>query len=139
MSRVIELKNYGASGYCLFDRKTYSMSFSNSSQFSEFPAFTGVYFKDENTFFALYPSTTGLMIYYGGKEYALTPDLHISLSKNKESRRFCVEEYGIEIDYTESPYIGFDNWSQEIDVDLFLLIEHSYRDQSFYVGCTIED
>ena len=138
MDSSIELKNYGMSGYYILDISTGSTTFSKASRYKEFPGFTGLYFKDDDTFFGFYPSTTGLKIYYEGKEYSLTPELNISLAKDGKNRTFRIEEYGIEIHYIESPYIGFDCWSNEIDVDLFFYIEQSYKDESFYEGGTLE-
>lgn len=97
----------------------------------QIPYFTGFYFKDENTFFAFYPTENGPMMYYKEKEYPLKKELHISLEKTGEFRTFCIEEYGICIQYHTSPYIGFDVWSEEKDVDLFYQIEQSYQDDEY--------
>ena len=64
-------------------------------------------------------------MYYEGKEYPLKKELHISLTKTEKSRMFFIEEYNICIQYHTSPYIGFDVWSEEMDVDLFYQIEQS--------------
>ena len=34
--------------------------------------------------------------------------------------------------YRTSPYVGFDVWSDEKDVDLFYQIEQSYKDNEYY-------
>ena len=49
-------------------------------------------------------------------------DLHIYLTKTEKSREFRIEEYNICIKYRTSPYVGFDVWSDEKDVDLLSLI-----------------
>ncbi|MGN0494671.1 MAG: hypothetical protein ACI4GW_00450 [Lachnospiraceae bacterium] len=71
------------------------------------------------------------MMYYEGKEYPLKKNLHISLKKTEKLREFCIEEYNIYIKYYTSPYIGFDVWSDEKDVDLFYQIEQSYRNDEY--------
>jgi hypothetical protein len=114
MNKCIELANYGASGYCILNIET------NEVVFAKYPIykgiFTGLYFKDDNNFFAIYPTKNGPIVYYKEREYEINPHLIISLTKDGKNRKFCIKEYNIEIDYMESPYIGFDNWSDEIDV-----------------------
>lgn len=39
--------------------------------------------------------------------------------------------------YRTSPYIGFDVWSDEEDVDLFYQIEQSYQNDDYYKRFTI--
>jgi len=95
-----------------------------------------LYFKDENTFFALYPTENGPTMYYKGKEYPLKKDLHISLKKMGKQREFRIEEYNICIQYRTSPYIGFDVWSEEKDVDLFYQIEQSYKNDEYLKSFT---
>jgi len=58
--------------------------------------------------------------------------LHIDLKKTEKLREFHVEEYNICIKYRTSPYIGFDVWSTEEDVDLFYQIEQSYKNDEYY-------
>ena len=87
---------------------------------------------DEMTFFAIYPTENGPVMYYEGKEYALSKELHITLRKDGEKREFRVDEYNIRIHYFESPYIGMDVWSDEEDVDLFYQIAKFYRDEEYY-------
>ena len=99
--------------------------------------FTGLYFRDKDTFFALYPTSSGPMAFYEGKEYSINKELTIILQKNGKSRKFEIKQYGIVIDYTESQYIGFDSWSSEIDVDLFYMIEQCYLEISFYEKYTV--
>ncbi len=96
------------------------------------PYCTGFYFKDDDTFFALYSTEKGPIMYYGGQEYPLKKDLHISLRKMDIEREFRIEEYSICIKYRTSPYIGFDVWSDEKDVDLFYQIKQSYKNDEYY-------
>ena len=84
------------------------------------------------TFFAIYPTENGPVMYYEGKEYALSRELHITLRKDGEKREFRVDEYNIRINYFESPYIGMDVWSDEEDVDLFYQIAKFYQDEEYY-------
>ena len=79
-----------------------------------------------------------LYLHYNEKQYPLTKDLHISLKKEGEHREFLVEEYNIRISYHTSPYIGFDVWSEETDVDLFYQIKQSYKDDEYYKKFTIQ-
>lgn len=130
----VELANVEISEYCMLDLATDEMSFSNEINQS---GFTGLYFKDTITFFAVFPTDLGPKIYYKGKQYPIKKDLSISLIKNGKKRKFSIMNYGIEIDYRESPYIGFDVWSDEIDVDLFYMIEQSYKCDSFYEKYTL--
>lgn len=67
------------------------------------------------------------MMYYRKMQYPLTPDLHIRVNKMDDLREFTIEEYGILIKYKTSPYIGFDVWAEEEDVDLFYQIEQNYK------------
>ena len=68
---------------------------------------------------------------------SINKNLLISLIKNGKRRKFVIKDYNIEINYTESPYIGFDIWSDEIDVDLFYMIEQSYKNDDFYEMYTL--
>jgi len=131
---MIELKNYGSAGYCMLNKETGEISFSNTNKVSEF---TGVYFKDDNTFFGIYPTKKGPVVYFKGEEYAINKDLKIQLIKDGKRRKFKIENYGVEIGYFESPFIGWDVWSDEIDVDLFFMIEQKYQDQDFYQKYTL--
>lgn len=125
----IELKNIEICEYCMLDFLTGEKKFYKKPREKEF---TGLYFYDKHSFFAIYPSKKGPMIYYCGREYKLKRDLHISLIKMKDCRVFNIEEYNINIKYHTSPYIGFDVWSNEEDVDLFYQIEQSYKNDEYY-------
>ena len=50
----------------------------------------------------------------------------------KDREEFRIEEYNICIKYRTSPYIGFDVWSDQEDVDLFYQIEQSYKNDEYY-------
>lgn len=130
MTEVIDLKNYVIFEFCSLNRKTGETYFYKGKK--KVPGFTGVYFKNDNTFFAMYPSKDGLLIFYEKKEYKISKDLSIKLIRQGDNRKFIIEEYGIKIDYKKSSYVGFDSWSDEMDVDLFYMIEHNYLESSFY-------
>lgn len=127
---VIELSNIEIHEHCMLNKRTGEREYNKGKK--QMPYFTGLYFKAENTFFALYPTENGPIMYYEGKEYPLKKDLHICLTKTEKSREFRIEEYNICIKYRTSPYIGFDVWSNEEDVDLFYQIEQSYKNDEYY-------
>lgn len=132
---IIELSNIEIYEHCMLNISTGEKEYSKDKK--KIPYFTGLYFKDSDTFFALYPTQNGPMMYYQGKEYPLKNDLHIHLTKMETSREFCIEEYNICIQYHSSPYIGFDIWSDEEDVDLFYQIEKSYKKEEYYKKFTL--
>ena len=137
MDKTLELTNLEIwAENCTLDVKTGKMTFYRGD--NKAPGFTGLYFRDDDHFLAIYPTETGPMIFFEGKEYAIHKDLSISLLKQGKDRKFKIAEYNIEIDYLESPYIGFDVWSDEIDVDLFFMIEQSYKEQGFYDDYTLK-
>ena len=121
--------------YCMLDVVTGNQTFYRGN--SKIPGFTGLYFRDDSTFFAIYPTEHGPTVFFGGKEYAINEALTITLSKDGQSRTFRIDDYGIVISYMTSPYIGFDIWSDEIDVDLFFMIAQRYKDQDFYDRYTL--
>ena len=133
-NKLRELANVEICEYCMLNLETCEITFSKNSVQE---GFTGLYFRDENNFFAIYPSESGPVIFFEGKEYEINKELAISLLKQGKNRKFKIEDYNIEIAYTESPYIGFDVWSDEIDVDLFFMIEQRYKEQEFYDRYTI--
>lgn len=92
----------------------------------------GQYYKDEKTFFALIFINDNRVMYFDNKIYKLDKDLHISVEKNGEWRKFTVLEYNINILYHTSKYIGFDVWSTEEDVDLFYQISRQYKNDNYY-------
>ena len=127
---VVELSNIEIHEHCMLNRITGEREYNNGKK--QMPYFTGKYFKEENIFFALYPTDNGPIMYYEGKEYPLKKDLHIYLTKTEKSREFRIEEYNICIQYRTSQYVGFEVWSDEKDVDLFYQIEQSYKDNEYY-------
>lgn len=130
----IELKNIEKGEYCMLDVVTGKRNFYKGKNY---PYFTGLYFRDSNIFFALYPTEVGPVAYYNEKEYPIHKDLSIYLSREHKIREFVIEDYNIKISYDTSPYIGFDVWSTEIDVDLFYMIEQSYKKDEFYKKFTL--
>jgi hypothetical protein len=132
---MIELKCYGITKYCMLDKATGKTSF---SKISRVPGFTGLYFEDDANFFAIYPTKSGPTIYFDKREYLLNKKLNISLQKTGKNRKFRIVDYRIEIDYVESPYIGWDAWSEEEDVDLFYMVEQNYKKDSFYEEFTLK-
>ena len=101
--------------------------------------FMGLYYEYINTFFALYCSQNGPMIFFEGKEYPLAPQLSISVERKGEERHFSIKEYGIEIDYPTSEFIDMDVWSTEEDVDLFVNIANNYQSEEFYEKYTLKE
>jgi hypothetical protein len=130
MGKTLELKNLEIGECCTLEVKTEKLVFYKGNK--KIPGFTGLYFRNDDHFFAIYPTKNGPIAFFEGKEFPITKELHISLQKDGKSRKFIIEDYNIEINYTESPYIGFDCWSDEIDVDLFYGITKSYQDDTFY-------
>ena len=127
---VIELSNIEIHEHCMLNRMTGERKYNKGKK--QVPYFTGLYFKDENVFFALYPTENGPIMYYDGTEYPLKKELHILLIKTDRINEFRIEEYNICIQYQCSPYVGFDVWSDERDVDLFYQIEQSYKNDEYY-------
>lgn len=136
MIRILELKNMERNEYCELDLEGSRITFKDDKKI---PGYTGLYFRDSNHFFALYPTKSGPNIYYRGTEYAIHKDLTITLDKTDSLRRFKILEYNIEVEYLESPYIGMDVWSDEMDVDLFCFITQAYQTDDFYRRNTIDD
>ncbi len=135
-NNIIELSNVEIKEYCLLNLETNKKIFSRN--FTQ-EGFTGLYFKDDKTFFAIYPTLNGPVIYYKNKTYQITRDLNITLQKKDKQRTFTIKNYRIKIKYKESPYIGFDVWSTEMDVDLFYMIEQSYKQKTFYEKYTLKE
>lgn len=129
MDNSVELANVEVNEYCILNKETGEKKFSDRKNDR---GFTGLYFRDELTFFAIYPTDIGPTIYYMGREYKISKDLSISLDKKGTCRKFSISEYNILIDYKESPYLGIDVWSEEIDVDIFYMIEQRYKTDEFY-------
>lgn len=128
--KIVELSNIEIHEHCLLNIETGEKKYNKDDK--KVPYFTGYYFRDKATFFALYSTEKGPMMYYEGKEYRLKKELHISLVKKERWREFRIDEYDIHIVYQSSQYIGFDVWSEEEDVDLFFQIEQFYKDDEYY-------
>lgn len=130
MDKIVGISNIEIYEFCKLNLMTGQKVF--YIDYSEFEKFDGFYFKDEKTFFAIFASDKGPQLYFKEKEYQLKKDLHINLKKRDAWREFCIEEYDICIQYHTSPYIGFDVWSREEDVDLFFQIQQSYKNDEYY-------
>lgn len=130
MDKIIGISNIEIYEFCKLNLETGEKNFYDD--YSQFEEFDGFYFKDKDNFFVIFASDKGPMMYYERKEYPLKKDLHICLTKTETSREFRIEEYNICIKYRTSPYIGFDVWSDEKDVDLFYQIEQSYKNDEYY-------
>lgn len=131
MDKIVELINIERwVDCCKLNLTTGEKNFCGCLEKSD--GFSGWYFDDYGVFFAIYPAEHGPMMYYEGKEYVLHKGLHISLRIDGKEREFTIEEYNIKIKYLESPYIGFDAWSNEEDVDLFYQIAQFYQDDEYY-------
>lgn len=128
--KSVELMNVEIYRCCKLDLFTGDKKYCDPSKKTK--GFTGLYFEDDNTFFAIYPAKDGPIMYYDGKEYPLNKDLHIKVVKQGKLREFFIEEYDIDIKYHTSKYLDFDVWSTEMDVDLFYQIEQSYKDDEYY-------
>jgi len=129
--KTIELINYESPiECCTLDVGTNSIEYYTGHK--KISGFTGVYFRNEKTFAAIYPTMNGPIFYYDCQEYQINKLLKISLQRNKKMRKFSICDYNIEISYSESKYIDFDVWSEEEDIDLFLMIAQNYHSDSFY-------
>ncbi len=133
---ILELSNYEVYEFCKLNLKTGERDYYKNKILKG--VYTGLYFEDSITFFALFPTPTGPKIFYNNNTYEINCDLTIEIKKQGKKRRFRIKDYDIEIRYVESKYIDFDIWSTEIDVDLFYYIEQSYRTTEFYEQFTKE-
>ncbi len=136
MIDTIGLINYEVKEFCSLNRKTGCVKYYTERE--EAPEVLGMYFRNEDIFFALYPSEEGPRLFFENREYSISRDLTITLDRQSPRRRFCIVEYGIQIEYDKSPYIEWDTWSEEKYVDLFFRIEQDYMDSSFYEIFTLE-
>lgn len=134
MGNIYELANIEINKYCTLDVKTGEKKYSDRKMSHNF---TGLYYENGETFFALYPSETGPKMFCNGREYLLHPGLSINIIKSGVNRTFCIPDYGINIKYKESPYLGMDAWSDEMDVDLFYMISVNYKMDDFYEKYTL--
>ena len=127
---IIEVSNLHMREFCILNLATGEEKYSREQK--EELTYGGHYFRDEKTFFVLYPTKEGPFIFYEGKTYPITKDLTINVVKNGKNRIFTISEYEIEIHYKEYRYLNFDAWSREEDIDLFYIIFIEYKTESFY-------
>ena len=130
MNRIVELNNIEIYEFCKLNIATNEKKFYKNC--SDYKKIEGFYFKDEITFFSLYSYKKKLIMYFKDIEYPLHKDLHINLELADPWRIFSIEEYGIQIRYHKSKYLGLDVWSENEDVDLFYRIKKYYKDDEFY-------
>ena len=145
MRKILELSNIEKPiEHCTLNVSTSDTTFYRGNK--KVSGFTGFYHCEDHGFsippngtkiFALYPTKFGSVIYYEGREYEMNRNLNIKLVKKENKRVFFIRNYHIKVNYMESRYIGLDNWSDELDVDLFFMIEQSYKKDSFYKGYTL--
>lgn len=77
LNKIIELTNLEIFEYCTLNRLTGEANFFKSEKKS--PGFTGLYFRNDETFYAIYPTEKGPIIFYNNKEYDINGDLSIEL------------------------------------------------------------
>lgn len=132
---MIEIKNIEIYEYCLLNTVT------GDKEFLEKPiskGFKGSYFRDKNTFFAIYPTMSGPHIFYKDVNYGIDKKLTIILKVDGINRNFKIIEYDMDINYIESKYMGIDSWSEEADVDVFYMIAQNYKEDNFYNKFTLK-
>ena len=135
MKKIIELARYATTENCTLNKETGEMNFSRTSNLK---GFTGLYYRDDNYFFGIYPTEDGPIAYFEGKEYKVHRDLDIQYIRSGKDRKFKIVDYNIEIDYTEMDRLGWDlSWLEEDEVDLFCMIEKRYKGQEFYEQYTL--
>ncbi len=137
MKTIVELSNWEIHSFCALNIVTGEKEFYKDKVHKG--CFTGFYFSNENTFFALYPTENGPRIFFENKEYVINKNLSMKIVQKNKDRKFLLKDYNIEIDYKESKYLDFDVWSMEMDVDLFYKLEQSYLDNKFYEDYTISE
>ena len=76
---TIELVNYERRELCELDTTTGRTRFYKGDKKRE--GFTGLYFNDDETFFAIYPTQKGPVMFFRGKEYELSKGQNITLEK----------------------------------------------------------
>ena len=76
---VVELSNIEIHEHCMLNRITGEREYNNEKK--QMPYFTGLYFEEENVFFALYPTENGPIMYYEGKEYPIKAGENFSFAK----------------------------------------------------------
>lgn len=129
MKEKIELGNISTNDYCILDIVTGEKSFSKEKTQN---GYTGTYFQNEETFFALYPTKEGPKIYFEGKEYSISRDLEITVKKDDKRRVFAIRDFSLLIKYVLPYPIGYDWWSTEETEDLFYYLANNYKKERFY-------
>jgi len=126
---ILYLSNVEIFEYCEFDRsikKIVSMKKERPDKID------GLFFRQGEIFVALYWYNARPVLFFEGKEYMLNKNLNIQLEKDDHKRVFKIIDYEMEVHYKESKYINMDDWSNEIDIDLFCKIIESYKTDEFY-------
>ena len=127
----VRLIEYGSTKSCILNLETGNFSNEVRLNLKDITGeYTGVYFKNDATLLALFPSKEGPRIFFKGKIFPLDKALTINWGKLDEKRYFSIKEYGIDIVYDALEY-GWDNWSYEEDVDLLLRISQQYKNEDF--------
>lgn len=126
----VNLSNLEIFEFCRLNLQSGYKEFFN--QYENMGEFSGFYYRDIKTFFALISTVYGPKMYYDGNFYELLPNLHIHIDSCDGINIFYVDEYGIKIPYYESKYEGIDVWSNRLDIDLFFQIEQSYKRRDYY-------
>ena len=127
----IGLSNYEKHEFCLLDKATGETIYHKNKSI-DIENVIGIYFRDDINFLGLYSTKNGPVIFFKNKEYPIIRHLNITFEKDDKNRTFKIIDYNIEINYRESPYVDFDNWSAEIDVDLLYRIAKTFQDDEFY-------
>ena len=110
--RLVEIINIECAEFCLLNIDTGEKEFYKwPSKFSENEGkFTGLYYyeSDSDLFFALIPTTEGPLAFYNQNIYPITDKLTIECEDLGKSGVFKIYEYGINIKYKYSKYLGFE-------------------------------
>lgn len=132
----IELTNVECVEYCLLDLETGHKEFYRNNALID--EFSGLFYKTDELFLGLFPTIEGPMLYYNSRIYPIYRDLIIELKEDDNSGEFRIVDYGIDIKYDYSKFLGFDVWSNKEDIDLFYIIYNKYKTDSFYRQYTKE-
>ncbi|TCL54620.1 hypothetical protein EDD76_11943 [Kineothrix alysoides] len=128
-NKILYLSNIEIFEYCTLDRVKGTAKYQKDERPNKID---GLYFKQNELFFALYWENNSPIIYFDRQEYPLKKTLDIELIKDGKNRKFIIKDYNIYIEYKQSIYIDMDVWSNELDVDLFCKLMESYKTDEFY-------
>ncbi len=128
-SFVVELMNIEKYEFCILDLKLNKVTIVSQKSSTKF---TGLYYKNDECFFAIFPTSGGPYIYYNKKIYPITKELIIEYIDLENKGIFKIKDYNMEIKYNYSKYLDFDSWSQKEDIDIFYKIFSNYKMDSFY-------